>query len=415
MRSAKGARFRQPGATRKRKLLIAGGASAALAAAVLSAGAASAGAASASATSAGAASAPKPAAIFTGTIASAPASSSRVIVEAELTLGKNTKTSSARLEDEAVATATVHGSRFSVPVPRSAVLARAGAASHGVVNYRVIVVSGSKMTAMYVPAPHSVAVAAAKRSAGTASAAAAAATYTVHVPRLPAFRPMSAAERAALPNIPVPPPCVWTPIGALVGDPTRIGEVHVANASGVSDTFENKIQNDETISVAVSDSPTSNYTFGGSITLSNSLSITGGQTFGSGTVQYADTTGYYQRYQADSATACGSAYKIQMTSTGGDVFHGTNTPGVNPWGGCQGDQLRVVLQPGASWARDQSKAMTYSGVATFYNFSFTGTDGFTTDVQHDYVASSGASQTTYICGTKAAPTPSSSPILYNTP
>jgi hypothetical protein len=405
VKSAKRARFRPPGVVRKRKLLIAGGASAALAVGALSAGV----------TSASAASTPKPAVTFTGTIRSAPAHSSRVIIEVELTLGKNTRTSSARLEDKPVAAATVHGARFSVAVPRSAVLARAETQSHGVVNYRVLVVSGSKMTALYVPAPHSVAVAAARRNASDAALAAA---YTVHVPALPAFRAMSPAEQAAMratsPAL-VPPPCIWTPIGSLYGDSTRIGEAHVANVSGVSDFYSYQVRNDQTISVAISVSPTSNYTGGGSIGVSNSLDVGGGHTFPSGSVQYVVTTGYYQRYQSDGSCGTNANYKIQETSTGGDVSHGTNTPALNPWGSCQSDQLRVVLQPGSQWNKDVSKSQNYSSIATIYNFQFSGSDGFTTDVDHQYTASSSAPQTTYICGTKSQPNPTQSTILYNTP
>jgi len=257
-------------------------------------------------------------------------------------------------------------------------------------------------------------VAAADAKAPAASVVA----YTVRVPAFPAFRAASRAQLTAMATKPDgvgPPPCVWTPIGSLYGESTRIGEAHVADVSGVSDFYSYEVRNDQTISVAVSASPTSNYTGGGSIGVSNSLAVGGGHTFSSGQVEYVVTTGYYQRYQSDGSCGTNANYKIQETSTGGDVSQGTHTPPESPWGSCQSDQLRVVLQPGSQWHLDTSKSQSYTGIATIYNFSFSGSDGYTTDVEHQYTASSSAPRTTYICGTKSEPQPSQSPILYNTP
>jgi len=87
---------------------------------------------------------------------------------------------------------------------------------------------------------------------------------------------------------------------------------------------------------------------------------------------------------------------------------------VNPWGGCRNDPLYATLSSGATWDYDQSKAVTYSAIANLFGFTFGGSDGFTTDVEHDYQASK-SSPTTYICGPKNGKPPIDAPVLYNTP
>ena len=91
-----------------------------------------------------------------------------------------------------------------------------------------------------------------------------------------------------------------------------------------------------------------------------------------------------------------------------------NTPPVNPWGGCRNDPLHATLASHASWALDNSRAEFYSTVANLFGFTFGGSDGFTTNVEHDYNSTS-SSPTTYICGPKNGLPPIDAPVLYNTP
>ena len=93
---------------------------------------------------------------------------------------------------------------------------------------------------------------------------------------------------------------------------------------------------------------------------------------------------------------------------------GIEAPPGNPWGGCAHDPLHVTLVQHSGWERDQSQAEFYSAVATVLGFTFGGSDGFTQDVEHDYVAAPNA-RTTYICGDAIGQNPTHAPILYDTP
>ena len=104
---------------------------------------------------------------------------------------------------------------------------------------------------------------------------------------------------------------------------------------------------------------------------------------------------------------------IQAVGSDADVYPGTGTPPRSPWGSCRNDPLHVTLAPGATWSRDQSRAAYYSSVASLFGFTFGASDGFTTNVEHDYV--SHARQTTYICGDARGEAPGLAPVLYNTP
>ena len=368
---------------------------------------------------AGAATAASPVLTFTGSAGALPAGSATVVVEAELARDANAKGVPQSLQDIPVAVRTISAAGFSVPVGRSAVLQQAEQQGHGNVNFAILIVSGTRVTAQYVPAPLTRAAA-----PGNTAALAIEATRVIRVPAFPAYRAVGAAAGqwlaalGATPQI-VPPPCQWTTYGSQYQDRTRIGEVHVANATGVTDTFEYRNSNDLTISVGISArSPDGDFGSAGTITLTNSLSADGGETFGPGTVDYVNDTVNYQRYEAEGISCPNGpekyAYKIQAVSTDSDVYPGLNTPPVNPWGGCRNDPLHATLASHASWALDNSRAEFYSTVANLFGFTFGGSDGFTTNVEHDYNSTS-SSPTTYICGPKNGLPPIDAPVLYNTP
>jgi hypothetical protein len=353
-----------------------------------------------------------PAVTLTGSIRSLPANSASIVVRAELAMDVNSAGVPRELIDVPVARATVTSASpaFSIPVPDSATLRQAEAQRHGIVNFNILVTSGTRQTSEYVPAALAVSAAAGNIAELTVQR-----THQVRIPAFPPFRTATAAElRSALAGPDNGPTCVWDSYGSLYQDRTRIGEAHVADVSGVSDTFWFKNQNDMTISVGFSNSPSSGYSFDGNIGLTNSLSANGSYTFGAGAVDYVNDTTNYQRYEAEAEGHSCNEYMIQAVGSDADVYPGTNTPPVNPWGGCTNDPLYATLAPGGTWSRDQSSAESYSGIATVFGFSFGGSDGFTTDVEHDYSAQ-GASEYTYICGPKDGEPPTSAPILYNTP
>lgn len=354
-----------------------------------------------------------PVVTFSGSAGTLPASKATVIVQAQLALNLNSAGIPQELEEIPVASASITSRRFSISVPDSASLEQAELQGHGIVNFDILVTSGTSQTSEFLPA------------ALTASATGADATQLagqkarrVQVPAFPAFHAMSAEQirAASAASEPGVPTCNWYSYGSEYQDRTRIGEAHVANVSGVSDTFWFKTQNDMTISVGLSyTGPGSGYTPDGDITLTNGLSANGSYTFGSGAVDYVNDTTNYQRYELmyGGVYSC-DQYMIQAVGSDADVYPGTNTPPVNPWDGCRNDPLYATLASGATWERDQSSAKYYSTVAQLFGFTFGDSDGFTQDIEHNYDAV-GAAETTYICGDSNGEAPTQAPILYNTP
>ena len=302
-------------------------------------------------------------------------------------------------------------------MPASSTLQQAEQQGHGTVNFTVMAVSGSDLTAEGIPAPIDVSPAAVNAAQLATQAAG-----IVQMPTFSAFRPMTATQAAAIkasnsaapdsaatPNI--IPPYTWQAYDPEYNDTTRIGEVHVANTPGLSDTFEFRYQNDETITFGYSAIATASWSEGGTMSLTNSLDANGGHKFGQGAVDYADTTYYYQRYH-DYIGECPANYEILAVGSAATVNPGTNTPGVNPYGGCENDKYGIPFAGGGSWDYDAGKAYDYSGIATVFGFTFGGSDGFSSDVEHDYSAAAGAA-TTWLCGSPGDEV-TNSPIVYNT-
>jgi hypothetical protein len=352
-----------------------------------------------------------PVVTLAGSLGTLPAGTATVVVRAELALNVNSRGVPQELDDVPVASATITSRAFSIPVPDSATLQKAEAQRNGFVNFNILVTSGTSQTSEYVP------VALAVWSATTHPVELTAQySHQVEVPAFPAFRTVNAAHVGEAVEAPDNgPSCAWYAYGKMYQESTRVGEVHVANVPGVSDTFWFKNQNDMTVSVGLSNTgPNSGYSYDGTIQLTNSLSANGSDTFGPGSVEYIDDTTNYQRYELESDGHSCRQYMVQAVGSDADVYPGTGTPPRNPWGSCRNDPLHVTLAPGATWSRDQSSAAYYGSIASLFGFTFGGSDGFTTNVEHDYSALH-AKQTTYICGDAKGEAPTQAPILYNTP
>jgi hypothetical protein len=108
------------------------------------------------------------------------------------------------------------------------------------------------------------------------------------------------------------------------------------------------------------------------------------------------------------------AYKVVPVGTDSNVDSGPGKPSGNPYGGCRKDgSLAFPLQNFSHWNSDRSKAEQYSASVTIYgSSSITDTDGFSSSIYQNYVASPSAA-TTYICGTRGAQA-DQTPIIYNT-
>lgn len=351
---------------------------------------------------------------LTGSVPALPASSATVYAQVEVPIDVNSKGVPHQIDADTVASETITSPEFSIPIPDSATLDQAEQSGKGIVNFEIIVSSGANVTSwgQSVPVTASAAVMAGPQvSMGAGN--------VFRFSALPAFRASGIAQPAVSPDRDPPGECVWTPYGSEVDDLTRIGEVHVANTPGVSDQFVYVNSNDQTISIGYSGSPTADWSIAGTVTLTNSIGTKGSYTFGQGEVIYVDTTGIYQEYEgtssggADECDGLPTAWEAEEFGTDGNAQPGTNKPQGNPYsGGCINDPYNIELIHNEGYDSDHGTATTYDTVSTVFGYSFEGSDGFTTDVEHDYSAGENAA-TTYICGPKNYQV-DNSPILYNT-
>jgi hypothetical protein len=342
---------------------------------------------------------------FVGSAGALPASRAVVYVQAQLDLDVNAKGVPQELDEVTVASEKVISGSFSVPIPDLATLAKAESYGHGSVNFQIVVVSGSRQTQLFVPA--------APAAATEASVQSSTAAPRVHVPAFPSFHAMNAVQLLGAPAG-GGPSCTWHAYGNQWQQSTRIGEDHVANVPGVTDTFAFRIENDETVTAGLSyTSPKGNYSADGNVTITNSLSTNGSHIYGRNTDRYVNDDTIYQRYEDEFEGHSCREYMEQAVDSEGDVINGSGTPKPSPQGSCRKAPLHVALEGNENWGSDRSKANTYSGAVTIYGLSASASDGFTQDIQHNYAAS-GSAKTTYICSPSRNVAPKYGPILYDT-
>jgi hypothetical protein len=356
-----------------------------------------------------------PVVTLTGSIPALAGDPATLFAEVQLPLDRNAQGFPRRLEDETVASESITSSEFSLPVPDSPTLDRAEESGKGIVNFEIIVLSGTRTTAWGLSVP----ITATPSTLNLSQAS----TEIAHVVQVPAFPALHVDQRAnpdavTTPGGVSPPECSWTEYGGQTDKTTRIGEVHVASATGVADTFEFRTENDQTISWGVTATgPTSGWLVGGTESLTNSLRAGGGQTFGPGTVSYVTTTGYYQEYRgigvSGGCDGFDDAFRTDEVGTSDVVDSGSGKPARSPYkGGCVNDPLKTPLQKNSTWYYDDGLAKTYGDAATAFGFSFSDSDGFTMDVEHSYSTTSN-SPTTWLCGVPGDQ-PTDTPVLYNT-
>jgi hypothetical protein len=353
--------------------------------------------------------------MLTGSLGTLPASTAVITVRAQIPESVASVGSTMNMDAAVLGTETVTSPAFSVPVPDSATLQQAESKGHGTVNFLIEVISGTSATLEFVPATVTAAPASATASGASplgspspSASASAPATpaQQVQVPAFPPFRAMAAASQATAPAS----HCSgFNPDGNEYQETTIVGEDHVANTPGVTDTFEFSTENDETVGVALDEQ--GQFSASGSVTLTNSITGNGSHTFTQGQVAYVGDDTIYQEY-AGCLWYAGDYYS-EAVGTEDDVFNDGGSPATNPWGGCENDPLHAVLQGGSTWNYDESTAHTYSGGVSLLGVGVNTSDGFTQNIQHDYVSAPG-SETTYICAEDANVSAVSAGILYNT-
>jgi hypothetical protein len=356
-----------------------------------------------------------PAVMFTGSLGTLPAGTAVITVRAQIPESAAAVGSTMNMDAAVLGTETVTSPAFSVPVPDSATLQQAESSGHGIVNFLIEVISGTSETMEFVPATLTAAPASATASGASPlgspspSASASAPTTPAQQVQVPAFPPFGA--MASAPQAVAPASCGsgFNPDGNEYQETTIIGEAHVANTPGVTDTFEFSTENDETVGVAFDED--GQLSESGSVTLTNSIKGNGGHTFTQGQVVYVSDDTIYQEYAGCNQFA--GVYYSEAVGSEDDVLNDGGSPAANPWGGCQNDPLHAILQGGSYWDYDQSTAHTYSGAVSLLGFGVSASDGFTTSIDHDYVSAKG-SKTTYICAHDANVAATSAGILYNT-
>jgi hypothetical protein len=355
----------------------------------------------------------RPVVTLTGMVPALPAARAAVYAQVELPLDRNAHGVPQRIDAVTVAGESITSRGFSLPVPGSATLDQAERIGHGIVNFDIIVLSGGSATSWGLSVPVTATAATldhAQRATETA--------HVARIPALPAFQQDRHPQGQALnPYAEPPPTCTWSTVGGETDSLTRIGEIHIANVAGVSDRYSYSVENDETISFGISaTSSDSGWTEAGNISMTNSLSATGGKTFGKAARAYVYTTGYYQEYVGrgtyGGCSGNDEEWEVEQVGTAADIeTSGTAAPSQRS-SLCSSDSLHIALQAGADWASDRGVSKTYLNGVTFDGFDFNVSDGFTSHIIQQFSASASA-PTTYICGI-AGDQPTNTPILYDT-
>lgn len=322
------------------------------------------------------------------------------------------------MDNAPVAVERISTGRFRIAVPDSPVLRDAERLGNGNVNFMVVVDSGPSYALEMVPAPLTPAAA-----PGNTAAAAVLRSRLVAVPGFTAWHPVDAqgarsvahTMRMASVSPSSIPSCYWVKDGSPRELWTRLGEVHVANAKGMEETFDYHTQADSTISVGFSANG-KNWSASGTDTVNNELGTDGGFTEGKKTAVWAAGHVYYQAWknsQASPACPNGKDRYVEATHSASDAFPGNNLPpsqAASPYHGCLHDPYGFATVPKSTgyWDSDMSRAITISGAATIFGFNFSASTGFTKDIKDSY--SNHSSINTYVCGTQEMP---SVPNVFN--
>jgi hypothetical protein len=227
---------------------------------------------------------------------------------------------------------------------------------------------------------------------------------TANVGRLPNYNTAllrhSTAGGQAVPNA-----CVVTVQQTANNVSTRIGELHVANASNVTGTYTYTGHADSTFRVG-SDASGSWQTSG-----TNSVTNTGspGSVSSTGGTSEFVKAPYNYELLLHSGTGCPSFHTQQATAWDGGASAGGPAP-VNPFGNCASDPHgRQAVSNGSKFTVSSGASVNYaSGVANpFGTFSFGDQTGYSANAKLEWVNNSG--HTVYLCGSTGTLTG----VIYN--
>lgn len=363
-----------------------------------------------------------PAVVLSGSVGRLPGASALIEVQVGLPYGaNNTHHIPAGFHYPVVAHAVISSSNFSIAVPESQTLQHARELGHGLVEFNILVYSGSRFTSEMYP------VALTQTAAhGNMTVLAQAQRRSATLNKFRAFAADPPATRRTLSALlgklsaggTIPDAgCGAVADGSAKEDLTRIGEIHVADTSGLSMRWNYYNTSDTDLSVGIStSSDTGGWSNNGTYTTSNSLGTGSGFTAPKGTLIYSDGDMYYQRYLWTGGAPLCHYWTNQVTSAVGDSREGTNSPNRNPYGGCSPgtDPLGYAqIDPhNGSFSTDRATAQGYSDDATLFGFSFSGHTGFTSSIHHEYDYNNPGGGYSYVCGGGSGKMSNSS-ILYS--
>jgi hypothetical protein len=367
---------------------------------------------------------PKPAVALSGSVGSLQGGSALVVVQVGLPWGAdNPRHIPAGFHYPAVAVQTITSRSFTIVVPESATLRRAATLGHGIVEFNVLVFSGSRFTSQMYPFTLTAAGA-----NGNRQALAQAQRQAASLGKFRPFAPDPASVRhgvsllrhtlaahsgRALSSA----GCGVHAYGNPKEDLTRIGEIHVGSSKGLSMRWVYYATSDTTLTVGLStSSPTGPWSEDGSYTTTNSLGAGSGFTATNPTLIYTDGDEWYQRYVTSPQQPLCGWWTNQVVSAVADSVEGVNSPPRNPYGGCApGDSPYgyARINPNGYFQADRGTAQGYSGDATLWGFTFGGHTGFTSSIHHryDYNPPQPAGDS-YVCGGGSGMMPNSA-ILYS--
>lgn len=312
-------------------------------------------------------------------ISGVPAHTSKVLVEAQSAL---TRQGVPKVIDfYTLATVTATGAAMSVSIPHSAALDSLATQQHGVVELAVVADSSARTYGHLLP------VRLISHRVITASVA--------NLARVSFQWPASQAGTETTTAGPLA--CAFLERSSTEGV-TRLGELHISSVSAMAGHYESNYTADNTMTVGASlNGNSGSFSSDGSITLANSISNGGGFKHDGGLSQYVDGHLYYGRFQGEG-TNCVAPWLLEATSSVGDAFEGTRSAPGNPYGTCHSDPngLATIQSNGGYWGYDTSQAQKYDGAFSWYGFGFSGSNGFTSDVQERWDNNGGT--TTYVCG-----------------
>lgn len=196
--------------------------------------------------------------------------------------------------------------------------------------------------------------------------------------------------------------------------PTRIGEMHLADVNGMRGRFVYSVNQDSDFETGVHFSG-QNWEVSGSKHMSGSLATSAGVTFKNGARRYLNSHFVYRMDALPQDAACSRyLYKTYPYRGLTDVFRGPNRPGVNPRGNCHDwgwDHWWITIAKDGTWHKTTGEGTRYDGVARTFGFQVGGHTGWTSHVRLGY--NNQSNRATYACGNGEGP--GEARTIYNNP